>query len=344
MNNTNLKPKKIELPKQEPDKKVNTISVNEESPQPQGGFTKAIPPRFALREQKNKALRDVADSRRAQVQSLIAEIEKERGSKVIVYFSRNLLNANEVSNFYQLFSGNVKVKNLDLILQSNGGIADDAFKMCRLCRQHTEGKFSVLVPYRAKSAATLLALGADELIMGPASEIGPVDPMIYVRMQDGNNYLVPAHSIKDGLDFFESRIKAQPETALVYSPLIENLDTTAVGAYQRAIESSKQYAATLLKDGLLKNNPEKVEEVAKALGEKYKSHGFVIDRNIAKDEYSLNVVDATDTLWEKMWYLYNLLDVWMEEDPNLGSIIKTSNSEVFITLSQMEGPKNNEKK
>jgi len=345
MNNT--KPKKLDLPKPVVSPTVQSQISGKDNqglmPSPDG-FTKKIPPRFALREQRNRALRDVSESRNAQIMNLIREIEKERSSSVIIYFSRNLLNSNEVTNFYQLFSGNSKIKNLDLVLQSNGGIADDAFKMARLCRQHTEGKFSVLVPYKAKSAATLLALGADELVMGPSSEIGPVDPMIYVRMQDGNNYLVPAHSIKDGLDFFESRIKIQPETAAIYSQLMENLDVTVVGAYQRAIESSKQYASTLLQVGLLKDNQDKVEEVAKALGEKYKSHAFVIDRDTAKEEYGLNVLDAPEPLWEKMWYLYNLLDVWLEEDPNLGTIIKTSNSEVFISYAPMEGPKTNEKK
>lgn len=342
----NTKPIKLGLPKLSPklipSTQVSSTGQSTQEEHPDSvGFTKKMPPLFALREQKNKALTDVFESRKSQLLNLIKEIEKERNSSVIVYFSRNLLNTKEVANFYQLFSGNNKINNLDLILQSNGGIADDAFKMARLCRQHVEGKFSVLVPYRAKSAATLLALGADELVMGPSSEIGPVDPMIYVRMQDGNNYLVPAHSIKDGLDFFESRIKTQPETAAMYSQLMENLDVTVVGAYQRAIESSKQYASALLQSGLLKDKPEMVEKAAKAFGEKYKSHAFVIDRNIAKDEYGLNILNAPEPLWEKMWYLHNLLDFWMEEDPTLGTIIKTSNSEIFISYAPMEGPKNN---
>lgn len=327
MNNTNLKPRKIDLPEPSQEQPMITPSVPTST-----DFTKKEPPRFGLKMQKNLALEQVMMHQRNQIATFIKNIEKERGSSVIVYISRNLLNSNEVTNFYQLFAGNnSKFKKLDLILHSNGGIADDAFKMCRLSRQHAD-EFNVLVPYRAKSAATLLALGADELVMGPAGEIGPIDPMIFVTLQDGSKHLVPAHSIKDGLDFFEGRIKSEPKTALIYSQLLENLDLTVVGAYQRAIESSKQYAETLLTGGLLKGKPkDKIEKVAKELAEKYKSHGFVIDRDIARQEYELNVTDASDATWENMWQIYNMIDVWMEEDPKIGSVIRTSNSELIIS-------------
>ncbi len=332
MSNTNLKPKKLDLPKEEPKQQIAPTQLPPAIPE----FTKKEPPKFTIKRQKADALKQVEENQRQQIAIMINNIQQERNSNVIVYHSKNVLNSNEIANFYQLFSGTKKVNNLDLILYSNGGIADDAFKMSRLCRQHTEGKFSVLIPYRAKSAATLLALGADEIVMGPASEIGPIDPMIFVALKDGNRHLIPAHSIKDGLDFFEGRIKADPKTALIYSQLLENMDPMVVGAYQRAIESSKQYAETLLTVGLLKGKPkEKIEEVSKALAEKYKSHGFVIYRDIARSEYSLNVVDATDSTWENLWNIYNILDVWLEENPQIGSIIRTSNSEVIISHSPL---------
>jgi len=105
-----------------------------------------------------------------------------------------------------------------------------------------------------------------------------------------------------------------------------------VGAYQRAIESSKQYAETLLTNGLLKGKTkEEIAGVARQLAEKYKSHGFVIDRDIARAEYGLNIVDASDQTWDNLWQIYNMIDVWMEEDSQIGSVIRTSNSEAIIS-------------
>ena len=40
---------------------------------------------------------------------------------------------------------------------------------------------NVLVPYGAYSAATLICLGADEILMGRKGELGPIDPIISNR-------------------------------------------------------------------------------------------------------------------------------------------------------------------
>jgi ClpP class serine protease len=51
----------------------------------------------------------------------------------------------------------------------------------------------VVVPDQAKSAATLIALGADEILMGPASDLGPIDPQIELPSRPG--FLIPAKDI-----------------------------------------------------------------------------------------------------------------------------------------------------
>lgn len=52
-------------------------------------------------------------------------------------------------------------------------------------------RLTVIVPDQAKSAATLLALGAHQILMGPTSDLGPVDP----QFQLGENDLVSAKAI-----------------------------------------------------------------------------------------------------------------------------------------------------
>jgi len=66
------------------------------------------------------------------------------------------------------------VKTLNLILSSPGGEGTVVEKFVSLCREQCQ-KFRVIIPHEAKSAATLIALGADEIIMGPSSELGPID-------------------------------------------------------------------------------------------------------------------------------------------------------------------------
>lgn len=202
--------------------------------QPSGQpFPTRLPTPLILETQRQQALEQLQNARKQAKQSLIQQIEVERGgSNLLVYYSRNLLDDSEVNWLYQLFSGVDKVEKIDLFLFSPGGIATDAYKMGRLIREHCNN-LSILVPYKAKSAATLLALAGDEIIMGPASELGPIDPQIPVDMGDGRVQYVPALSIKEGLDFFEKRVKTDPETFPLYYRITNELSPLVVGSSER---------------------------------------------------------------------------------------------------------------
>src|SRR6266851_9536046 len=69
------------------------------------------------------------------------------------------------------------VKKLDIFLCSNGGSGTVPWRLVSLFREFAKS-FSVLIPYRAYSAASLLALGADEIVMHPFAEMGPIDPTV----------------------------------------------------------------------------------------------------------------------------------------------------------------------
>jgi len=71
------------------------------------------------------------------------------------------------------------VDRLDLIVDGPGGDGTIAEKVIDLCRCYCK-TFRVIVPNRAKSAATIIALGTDEIVMGHTSEIGPIDAQVVV--------------------------------------------------------------------------------------------------------------------------------------------------------------------
>lgn len=64
-----------------------------------------------------------------------------------------------------------------LTLLNLGGSIEAGYLISKTCKRLANGKFVVAVPRKAKSAATLLALGADEIHMGLMSELGPIDPV-----------------------------------------------------------------------------------------------------------------------------------------------------------------------
>ena len=68
-------------------------------------------------------------------------------------------------------------KKLSVLLQSPGGNAEAAYRIALALRVQVED-LEVLVPHRAKSAATLFCLAADTIYLGPHGELGPLDPQM----------------------------------------------------------------------------------------------------------------------------------------------------------------------
>jgi ClpP class serine protease len=66
---------------------------------------------------------------------------------------------------------------IDLFLMSNGGDGTVPWRLVTLIREFTKD-FSVLIPWRAFSAATLTSLGANHIVMHPMGMLGPTDPTV----------------------------------------------------------------------------------------------------------------------------------------------------------------------
>ena len=66
---------------------------------------------------------------------------------------------------------------LHFMIDSPGGVGEVAVRLARSAQSHCR-ELIVIVPDQAKSAATLLALGSHHIMMGPASDLGPIDPQI----------------------------------------------------------------------------------------------------------------------------------------------------------------------
>lgn len=97
---------------------------------------------------------------------------------VLVLWSDEAISPFHLDRIYQaLKTGNLvdgrPVKPVLLILKSPGGQIGPAYTISKVCNELSKDKFIVCIPKEAKSAATLLSLGADEVHMGLLSELGP---------------------------------------------------------------------------------------------------------------------------------------------------------------------------
>lgn len=283
------------------------------------------PPYFlTLNQAKQQYFQSYDEQRRNDRIQRIKAIQKSRDSKVLVYYSISTLDFDDAKIFAELLQNIGKQKKLDLFLLSPGGYVDPAFKMAKLCRDYSEEKFSVIIPYYAKSAATLLSIGADELVMGHPSEIGPIDPRIKVKDNYGREINVSATAIKDALKVIEELCGDSSERSLKYMPLIEKINLDTLGEYERALGASLQYAKTLLETGNLLTDKSKVNEVAENLAKKYYSHGYAIYADEAKEKLNFNIDFIEDeNKWKPIWQLYNLYESFIEDSKTNTHMVTT---------------------
>jgi ClpP class serine protease len=223
---------------------------------------------------------------------------------------------------------------LYLMINSPGGDADVAEKLLKMCRQRFQ-EFDVVVPDYAKSAATMIALGSDRILMGYLAELGPIDPQLRTAPFGGE--IIPARSFIDGLEMIRDRVLKRRDPVQLYLPMISQIRPEILARCQSAIDGSREFAEKWLKRYMLKHDPNQAEIVAKSLseGEKYKSHGKVIDFDEAKNELRLNVerIDPTSDLWNDIWELYCRQIQYLQQHQGQGAAKIFESESVSLTFN-----------
>lgn len=210
----------------------------------------------------------------------------ESYTTLMLYDNCDSLTQFHANAIYEAASDAKKKNDILLILQSGGGSIEAAYLISKTCARLTKTAFVVAVPRRAKSAATLLALGADQIHMGLMSELGPVDPQI-------EGY--PALGLINSLNVIAEIACKHPESAEVLARyLSRKLDLRHLGYYARVPESAVQYAERLLKRNeaqLPKGTT--AHSIADHFVNHYKDHGFVIDLDEASQLLGAIVRNST---------------------------------------------------
>lgn len=167
-----------------------------------------------------------------------------------------------------------KSKNLILFIHSDGGSIEPAYMLSKSFNKLKKSIFSVVIPRKAKSAATLISLGADEIHMGTISQLGPIDPQFKG---------FPSLGLVNALERISELIKKYPTSSDMFSKYISNiLDIRILGYLERINESAVQYAERLLK-GRKFPKGKSAKDLAEHFVNHYKAHGFVIDVDESKD-------------------------------------------------------------
>jgi len=201
-------------------------------------------------------------------------------------------------------------KNIALLIDSPGGCAHCSYKISRLFQTHSKS-FMTIIPQYAKSAATLLSLGAKEILMSIDAEFGPLDVQILDIQREEVGSALDAVQSLERLNAFSLtaidqimqllliRTNKKIDTLLPYvleyttnfvRPLLEKIDTIDFTKKSRDLKEAEEYAIRLLKPNY--HSEDEAKRIARHLVEKYPTHRFPIDKNEAKTIFKSNCVKS----------------------------------------------------
>ncbi|MBI1650402.1 SDH family Clp fold serine proteinase [Hyphomicrobium sulfonivorans] len=216
-----------------------------------------------------------------------------------VYFYNGSMAHHRDYECAEIIFSSIGHKKAVLVLVTMGGSPDVAYKIGRYFQDKYED-FSVLVPGKCKSAGTLIAIAANEVVFMPYGELGPLD--IQLTKVDRFDSMQSGLVIKESLDTLEKRAldkffeivneymranngllsfasathAAAEFVTKLYGPIFGNIDPEEIGARARSMKIATDYGMRLdLKWKNLKVN------ALKSLSDDYPSHSFVIDHREA---------------------------------------------------------------
>jgi hypothetical protein len=256
---------------------------------------------------------------RAQRLKLIQAIEKERESKLITYLTSTRKNQevqmsmDAIRRVYDHLESGESKDNIDLLLHSHGGEGIVPWRLVTLIRERAK-KFSVLVPYRAFSAATLTALGADEIVMHPMGMLGPTDATVanaFNPRDQFNPAMRLGISVEDVTAYIalikeDAGIRHEDELVKAFNRLAKQVHPLALGNVKRSLSQSRMMAKKLLCLHMdVQEKAHDIDEIVDHLTSKLYFHGHPINRQEARDHVGLQtVVDPPQKVEKLMWRLY----------------------------------------
>jgi hypothetical protein len=272
---------------------------------------------------------------RYERQEFIKEIEKVTGRRILIYIANlshpdSAITREDIAPFHEIVASLDDNSDVDLMIESPGGDPNAAETLVHTLLSKTK-HLRVVVPQAAKSAATLISLAADEILMSNTSELGPIDPQISIPTVFGYQYR-PAQAFLNGLEMIKKEhANGQPLNS-AYLPFLQGVDAALIDFCYKSIEHSKRLAVKWLRRSMYKNHPLKAKQIAETLIniDKYPNHGSVINYEEAK-AIGLNVIykPFNDPVWQAYWLLYTKYLVMMREKSGI-KIFESNTSSVMF--------------
>ena len=275
-------------------------------------------PNGGSRRPSRTPLYEANSSERYHRQGLIKQIQDSTGRTLICYVSgnRTMIDSNDIMPFVDLLHNVQPNTDMDLLLHTQGGSIDAAEKLMQMLRGRVcMSDLRIIVPDSAKSAGTLMVLGADSVVMSDMSALGPIDPQIHLSgiWQSVQNYL-------DAYKEYEETLKADPNN-IAAQIMLGKLDPTTLKVCKSAVDRARQAAEKLLRHGMFRNGGNWTNTVSELLDtRRWLSHSQMISWDDARDPQIGLVVKYLaycSEEWQNYWRIHCLQRLAVGEQQKL---------------------------
>ncbi|RVM34219.1 hypothetical protein CN130_10850 [Sinorhizobium meliloti] len=254
------------------------------------------------------------EKRQAEIKAAIATVTAKYDADILFYAGPIFQPHDD--KVVDLCRNRRRRKNLLVVIDTPGGSADAAYRMARAFQRYysqEDGSFILFVPRYCKSAGSIIALGSDRVIMAVESELGPIDVQLRKEDEVGERTsgLTPHQALDtlageamlhfkrffyhlryDNQLSFTTRMAAELSSQMaigLMAPIYEQVDPLRMGEIERFVRISTEYGERLVSKNV------RGGAVAR-LAAAYPSHGFVIDREEAKEHIFEKVEKPSDEL------------------------------------------------
>jgi hypothetical protein len=247
-----------------------------------------------------------------------ADIEKLRKRPLFVYAAKTEnvhpaaqtpIEIGDVDGFTDLINTVGDADAIDVLIHSAGGSPEATERIVGVLRTKFKD-VAFLIPHSAYSAATMLAMSGNEIIMHPSATLGPIDPQI-----NG----IPARAIQKGFTRVRDLLRDNPEALPAYIPLIEKHSLEILEICDDALELSKELVTSWLQEYMFEGD-KKFEQTIRDVVEyfsdytQHKTHARPLTYAKIK-KFELKITVATDPLAELLREAYIVINGFFGSTP-----------------------------
>jgi hypothetical protein len=212
-----------------------------------------------------------------RTQKVIQQIEARLGERLVTYWNspNGSICSNDVVGLYGILQNMGRIDRLSLFIKSDGGSGQASLRMVNLLRQFV-GRLTALVPLECASAATMLALGADRILMGPLAYLSAVDTSLTHDLspidRDNDRVSVSQDELHRVVRLWQKQSGKDRENP--YQSLFQYVHPLVVGAVDRSSALSTKLCLEILSYHM--KDPKKGAKISNTLNSTYPSHNYPI--------------------------------------------------------------------